>query len=249
MISEPVPAPGAPLRAAGFSLIVLGIGLNIPFAILGATFHYPDILREPTADILRRFQAGGAPLIATWYAFMVAALVFVPVTLLVHDALAPADGRRGSTALRLATLAGFGAGLVQTLGLIRWVFAVPVLARTFNDPAATEAARSAAIVAFESLHQYAGVALGEHLGQLGTAMWMALVAVERSRRGAAAWQSWLGYASAGLIGVGLAEGFATVMPFKVGLLGVATPVGYLGLSVWLVATGVSFLRQRPVAST
>jgi hypothetical protein len=235
-------------RVTGIGLIALGVGLNLPFAILGATFGYPDILRQPTAEVLVRFHAGGGPLIATWYAFMAAALWLVPVAVLVHDALAPADGRRASTVLRLATVAGIGAGLVQALGLIRWVFAVPVLARTFCDPAASEAARTAAVVAFESLHQYAGVALGEHLGQVGTAAWMTLVAAEFwSRREFARWQSWLGFASAALIVLGLAEGFATVIPFHVGVLGVATPLGYLALSVWLVATGVRFLRCKAAA--
>ena len=176
---------------------------------------------------------------------MAAALFFVPVTVLVHDALAPADGRRASSKLRLATVAGVGAGLVQALGLIRWVFAVPVLARTFCDPGSSEAARSAAVVAFESLHQYAGVALGEHLGQLGTAAWTALVAMELySRRGFAPWQAWLGFASSGLIALGLAEGFATVLAFDPGVLGLASPVGYIGFSVWLIAIGVTFLKQR-----
>lgn len=238
----------SPRRLAGAGLVSLGVGLNIPFAILGATFSYPDILRLSTAEVLMRFHAGGAPLIATWYAFMAAALFFVPVTVLVHDALAPADGRRGSSWLRLATVAGLGAGLVQALGLIRWVFAVPVLARTFADPAASEAARAAAVVAFEGLHQYAGVALGEHLGQLGTAVWATLVSVELlGHAGFARWQSWLGLGSSALIFVGLAEGFATVMPFHPGVLGLATPVGYLGFSVWMVAVGVSFLKRQTVS--
>lgn len=239
-----------PRRLAGAGLILLGIGLNVPFAILGATFDYPNILRLPTAEVLTRFHAGGAPLIATWYAFMAAALFLVPVAVLLHDALAPADGRRGSTALRLATMAGIGAGLMQALGLIRWVFAVPGLARTFADPAATEAARAAAVVTFEGLHQYAGVALGEHLGQLATAAWAGLVAVELySRAGFARWQAWLGSASAGLIAVGLAEGFATVIPFDAGALGLATPLGYVGLSVWLVAVGVSLVKRRAAPSS
>lgn len=242
-------AQPAPTRLAGIGLIVLGIGLNVPFAILGATFDYPNILRLPTAEILTRFHAGGAPLIATWYAFMAAALLLVPVAVVVHDALAPADGRRGSTALRLATVAGLLAGIVQVLGLIRWVFTVPVLARTFADPTATESARSAAVVAFESLHQYAGVALGEHLGQLGTLAWASLLSVVLwTRGGFPRWQAWLGVASAALIAVGLVEGFATVMPLRVGALGLATPVGYLGLSVWMVAVGVSFLRQKAASS-
>jgi hypothetical protein len=231
--------------AAGLGLITLGVGLNIPFAILGVTFGYPDILRQPTAEVLTRFHAGGAPLIATWYAFMAAALLLVPVAVLVHDALAPTDGRRGSATLRLATLAGILAGIVQALGLIRWVFAVPGLARTYCDPAASEAARAAAVVAFESLHQFAGVALGEHLGQLGTVAWAGLLAVELSARtGLARWLAWLGGAAAVLIAAGLAEGFATVIAFDPGVLGLATPVGYVALSVWMVAVGVSLIRRR-----
>lgn len=236
--------------AAGLGLITLGVGLNIPFAILGVTFGYPDILRQPTAEVLTRFQAGGAPLIATWYAFMAAALLLVPVAVLVHDALAPADGRRGSVALRLATLAGIFAGIVQALGLIRWVFAVPGLARTFCDPATSEAARAAAVVAFESLHQFAGVALGEHLGQLGTVAWAGLLVVELGLRpGAGRWQAWLGGSAAALIAVGLVEGFATVIAFDPGVLGLATPVGYVGLSVWMVAVGVSFIRRTAAGGT
>lgn len=248
-VSASFNAPFAPpRRLTGAGLIALGVGLNIPFAILGATFDYPDILRQPTAEVLQRFHAGGPPLIATWYAFLAAAIGFIPIAVLVHDSLAPGDGRRAPTALRLATVAGVGAGLVQALGLIRWVFAVPVLARTFNDPAATEAARASALVAFEGLHQYAGVALGEHLGQLGTAVWVLLIsATLRSHAEFPRWQAWLGLASGVLILAGLVEGFATVISFNPGVLGLATPVGYVGFSVWMIAAGVSFLR-RPSAA-
>jgi hypothetical protein len=234
--------------AAGLGLIVLGVGMNIPFAVLGATFDYPDILRRPTAEVLARFQAGGPALIFTWYAFAAAALGLVPVALLVHDALAPSDGRRGSPGLRLATLAGLGAGLVQAMGLIRWVFVVPGLARTYADPCANESARAAAEVAFESLHQFAGVALGEHLGQIGTALWAALVTRELQRgRMVPGWTAWVGFGGAGLVALGLTEGFATVIAFDPGWFGLATPVGYIALSVWMVAVGVSFVRSRAEA--
>ena len=73
------PAPRVPpYRLPGYGLIILGVGLNVPFAILGSTFDYPDILRQPTADVLIRLQAGGTALIATWYSFMAAALLFIP---------------------------------------------------------------------------------------------------------------------------------------------------------------------------
>ena len=51
-------------------------------------------------------------------------------------------------------------------------------------------------------------------------------------------------AAAALIAFGLAEGFTTVIAFDPGVLGLATPVGYVALSVWMVAVGVSFIRRR-----
>jgi len=238
-----------PSTAAGLGLIALGVGMNIPFAALGVTFDYPDILRRPATEVLTRFQAGGPALIGTWYAFALAALCLVPVSLLVHDALAPSDGRRGSFALRLATLAGVGAGLLQAVGLMRWVFAVPLLADTYTDPTAGEAARAASSVAFASLHQFAGVALGEHLGQLGTAVWASSLARDLwQRRSFPRWTSWLGLSGAGLIALGLAEGVATVVAFDPGLIGLATPAGYIALSIWMVAVGVSFMRSPVDAS-
>jgi hypothetical protein len=66
-----------------------------------------------------------------------------------------------------------------------------------------------------------------------------------ARPGFARWQVWLGGGAAALIALGLAEGFATVVAFDAGWLGLATPIGYIALSFWMVAVGVSFIRRRP----
>lgn len=61
-------------------MMALGICLNIPFAILGWIFDYPQILRQPAGEILARFDEGGILLLAVWYAFALAApalLIFV----------------------------------------------------------------------------------------------------------------------------------------------------------------------------
>jgi hypothetical protein len=47
-------------------------------------------------------------------------------------------------------------------------FLVPHLARVEADGDASEARREAAVVVFEALHRYLGVAVGEHLGYLFT---------------------------------------------------------------------------------
>lgn len=41
-----------------------------------------------------------------------------------------------------------------------------------TNKTASEATKAAAVVVFEGFHQYAGVAIGEHLGQLFTAVWI-----------------------------------------------------------------------------
>ena len=44
---------------AGIALIAMPVAFNVSFALLGARFDYPDILRRPTEEILERFRAGG----------------------------------------------------------------------------------------------------------------------------------------------------------------------------------------------
>jgi hypothetical protein len=49
--------------------------LQRAFALLAARFDYPDILREPTADVLAKFRAAGTPLVLLWWAFALTALI------------------------------------------------------------------------------------------------------------------------------------------------------------------------------
>ena len=93
------------------------------------TFEYPDILRKPTAYVLRHFDAGGSGLLAIWYRLMLTAVLFVPLALLVHkEVLASQD----TPYMALATAFGLIAGVVQFLGLVRWPFVVPYLADVYS---------------------------------------------------------------------------------------------------------------------
>jgi hypothetical protein len=101
------------------------------------------------------------------------AVLLAPAVVLVSATLADAD----PTVLALATAIGLLAALVQFLGLVRWPFAVPHLARLAADPATTPATRDAVEVVFQTLNRYLGVAVGEHLGYLFTGLWTALAGV------------------------------------------------------------------------
>lgn len=222
-------------RSTGVALIALALAFNLAFLALGASFDYPQILREPAAEILSRFAAGGTPLILTWYVFALSAGAMTPVAVLL--------GRATNDTLRLATAFGVLAGLMQVIGLIRWVFVVPVLAGIATDPASSPADIAAATTGFAVLHQFAGVAIGEHLGQIFTLAWAGLVAIAQWR-GAPGGRiaAPVGWLASLLILLGLVDGFATVMPIDIGPLGLATPIGFIALSAWMILTGIGLVR-------
>jgi hypothetical protein len=88
---------------------------------------------------------------------------------------------------------GVLAAVVQFLGLARWPFLVPALARAYTDPASSQATREATTGAFESFHRYLGIGIGECLGYLLTGAWTMLVGVAMLESSAfEAWLAWPG---------------------------------------------------------
>src|SRR5437764_4437109 len=187
-------------RAAGVLLVIVPLGLTVCFTLLQQLFEYPDILRQPTADILAKFAAGGSPLVAVWYVLTLTAVAFIPLTLLVHRVLAERDA---PVLLWVATAFGVFAGLAQTLGFLRWPFLVPHLAQSYLAPGASEAQRAAAAMVFEAFHHYAGMAIGEHLGYLSTSVWTLLIAIVMLR--SPLFGRWFGL-SGMLLALGVATG-------------------------------------------
>ena len=224
------------IRAATAALLILvPVLFNVFFFLLQSTFGYPDILREPAADILRQFAAGGASLLAIWYGFALTPALFIPAAVLLRRAF-PGD----SPLLALATPLAIVAGVAQVLGLLRWPFLVPGLAQAYLDPASSEATRVAVLVVFSAFHQYAGVAIGEHLGYLATASWT-LVIASAMLAGAPfpRWQGWVGIVAA----LGILAGLLEPAGFALG--GTINALAYILWSLWLIATAI-FLLRAPV---
>jgi hypothetical protein len=178
--------------AAAALLIILPLAFNLFFFLLGRRFDYPNILRSPTGEVLSRFTAGGVGLKLLWYGFMLTAVLLAPLAVLLGQVL----GRDGLAIVPTATVVGVLAAVVQFFGLARWPFLVPILARKYADPAASEATREATVVVFESFHTYLGVAIGECLGYLFTGAWTVLVAIAMLQSSAfPAWLAWPGIAT------------------------------------------------------
>lgn len=142
----------------------------------------------------------------------------------------------------VATTIGVLAGLVQMLGLLRWVYVVPALARAYADPTLRPEQREVHATVFRALHQYLGVGVGEHLGYLFTGIWSLLIGVGVIQ--ATAHPTWLGWPGV-VIGAGLAVGSAEFLgPNEERgwrLAGAAIPILYIAWSVWLLAIGVALI--------
>lgn len=217
-------------------LIVVPIAFNVTFTLLARSFSYPDILRQPAGSILTRFSAGGTPLVVQWWTFALTALMMVPLVVLVGSLFV--DGPLRTLALAVGLLSA----LVQTLGLMRWPFVVPLLARRFVDPRATPAQRESAELTFDALHQYLGVGVGEHLGYLLTGSWTILTGI--LILDSAAFPTWLGWLA---IPIGVAQlvgALEFVGPNEAEGWSVAerlVPIAYIAWSLWLIACGVALL--------
>jgi Domain of unknown function (DUF4386) len=220
-------------RATGAGLIALAVFFNLPYARLATTFDYPNILREPATVILTQFTAGGADLILTWYAFALAAMLFIPAAL-VHALAIGRIGRFPALAISAAVI-GALAGLLQAMGLLRWVMVVPELA-ALPDGAAQ----------FGLIHAYAGVALGEHLGMLLTAFHVGLMAVMQRAEGRP-WLAGLGGVTGAAIAVGAFEGLAMALQINGTAFSIGAICGYLLLTVWLIWSGLAVFRQTLLA--
>ena len=225
--------------AAALLLIAVPIAFNLAFFELGRAFDYPNILRKEPDEILRRFAAGGSGLILRWQALLLSALAMLPLVALLAVVLGP------PVSLAVASVVvGSAAALVQALGLVRWPFAVPELARRYlaadsqhgPDGAAT---RQAVEVVFATLHRLLGIGIGEHLGYMLTGVWTLLVAA--SIVSGAVLPSWLG-----LIGIPIGVALLIGTLEFVGpneergwpLAGTIVPIAYIAWSIWLIALGV-----------
>lgn len=157
--------------AAGALLIAVPLVFTAGFTGLQMTFDYPDILRHPGGEVLTRFAHAGVDLHIYWYAMMAAALGLIPATV----AAGLHFWKRDNLLAGLSIAFGALAGLVQALGLIRWVLLVPGLASAYVAPGATEIDKAMAVSIFDATNLYLGVGVGEHLGYLFTGIWTILV--------------------------------------------------------------------------
>ena len=212
-------------RTTGLLILLGAIGVFIPYTILTIIFEYPDILRQETGIILTKFYNGGSKLIFTWFAFAITGISLIPAYIQIGKKL-----ENRSSLVRSATTIGVIGLIVQMIGLLRWTFVVPVLSSTYVH-ATDEATKAAAVIAFKTIHQFGGVLLGEHMGQLFTIIWTVMISLVFTKlKLMPKWINWLGFVSAFIYLLAQAELLSTVMPG----IPVWDMAGFIGSTLWLV---------------
>ena len=211
-------------KTIGNLLILAGIALFIPYSILSATFEYPVILRQDVGVILTKFHAGGNSLIWTWWAFAMVGLPLLPAYVLIGQKL-----ENKLSFVRWATYIGVISLIVQMLGLLRWTFVVPILADNYLT--GNDMTKEAAKMAFQVIHQYGGVVLGEHVGQLFTIIWTVMICYAFDKlQLMPKWLTRFGYSASAIYLLAQTDLFATVMPG----FPVVDLAGFIGSTLWLV---------------
>ena len=221
-------------KTTAILLLTAAVLTNAAFTVLGSVFNYPDVLKEPTSEILASFREHQGAVMFWFTVMAISSALFAPIAIGV--------GRLSTRpAMRAAVPVGIAAAVVQVIGLSRWPLLVPGFAAdaSSTDPSTASQAQDA----FETAHRVLGNIIGESFGYLFTAAWTLLVLVALHRVLAGRWFTILGAGSALLILTGL------VSPLDLPLVDTANFAGYVLWSLWLIAFGVLLLRRPRPAGT
>jgi len=215
-------------RLAGASLALASLLAIAGFTVLGSVFEYPQILEEPTRDILALFREHQGAVTGWFLVLVVSAALMAPAGIFL--------GRlAGGTLGRWIAGVGIAAATVQVIGLQRWVTLVPGISEDALNPAQ----RSDAEDRFELLHNVLGKVLGETIGYALTATFTVLVIIALSRTIMPRWLALTGYVAAALIATGI------FIPL-VEAASLTNFAGYVAWCAWLLAVAVVLFRSGSV---
>jgi hypothetical protein len=227
-------------QLTGLFFVLGAILINIPYTLLIVNFDYPDILRSSTAEILTKFQAGGSSLIYTWLGFAWAGLPLFFGVIMLKRVLE----KENSYFLETATTIGIIGFIVQVIGLLRWVFVIPVIASLYTDPGTASTTKESLSALFMVVHQYGGVVLGEHIGQFFTTIWATILSIIIYKSSLfSKWVAWLGWLASAVYILAQTELFATVIP-NFPVIGWAGLYGSLLWLVWMIVVGIYLIKNK-----
>ena len=231
------------LLAAGLILLVQGLSIFAPMAVLGSAIQWPDSLDYPPGQMLPLLREQLAGVQLGYGLYLAYSLLFL-VTGVLTVRLAARSGPLGILAL-IAVGAAAASALARAIGIIRWLTGSVVLAEAHAVPGLSPEGR-AAIEAMQAAVNAWGGAIGEMLGVAAfAAIWVIATSlvILRDRR----LPAWAGVS-------GLVVGVLVALPV-LELFGIAPPVSIVlsttSIQLWFMALGALFLwksLRRPAGA-
>ena len=204
----------------------------IPLIVLGQAIGWPASLRLPASEALPLIARNATAVQIGYWGYMLTAAAMVPFVI----ALRRFAQAKGASGLLVDTMAAFGiaAAVLKTLGIVRWLLAMPTLATLYGNT--TDPAMRAVIeVTYTATNAYAG-SVGELLGvQLFSGLWLVLLGLVFARIG---WR--LNGVASLVIGAGFFLNALRTMVPELNMLGAILPPVALA---WLIALAVTFWRR------
>jgi len=224
----------------GAAIVILAHVLLVyaAFTVLAMVFDFPEVLRRPATERLDLFQRVQGVVRPAYWVLTLTGFTQIVVALFLHQAFRD----RGRTLLMLGLVFGTIAGVLQSLGFVRWVVLTPYLARALADPTVPDVTRQAIALSEGSFNRYAGMAVGEHLATLALCVWMLCLALTMRRD--ALFDPRLGVAGLAIVPLAF---LLALEPVGVAprLLGPLVDLAFPAWVVWLVVTATSLWRTDP----
>lgn len=231
-------------RAAAALAALQAVLFLVPMAVLGQAIGWPASLKLPATEVLPLIAEQANAVVIGYGAYLTVSLALIPLAFVMRTWLAT----KGVVGWHVdaAAFIGAGAGLFKTLGIVRWLSVMPMLAAEYT--AADQSARQVIELSYRTVNAYAG-AVGELLGvQLLSGIW--LVAIGFALRQAD--KSWLGIAGIALGSMFLATALRVAFPIAALIQSAAVPlalVWFVGLAIMLwrdtVLSGLNLRSTAP----
>ena len=216
--------------AAGLAVLQTALFL-VPMIVLGRAIGWPASLRLPAAETLPLIEAQAGAVLIGYGAYLLVSLALIPLAFALRAWLAT-RGVAGWLS-DAAAFVGAGAGLFKTLGIVRWLSVMPMLAAEHGQ--ADEPARRMIELSYRAINAYAG-AVGELLGvQILSGLWFVAIGWALRRAG----KGWLGLAGMVCGALFLATALRIAVPAAGLIQNAAVPLAL----VWFVGLAVILWRD------
>jgi Domain of unknown function (DUF4386) len=238
-------------KCTAFLMLVFAFLIFVPLGVLGSALDWPNNLEEDAAHNLPLLLQEQSSTFWGYFIYLIYSILFFPMAYMMGRTIRlgvtpyTQDKRRAVSPQLLLDSPwlfignGFAAmsAVNRSIGLCRWLFAMPILAEIYVNPNSTDATKEAVEVSYEMLNGWGG-GIGEILGvSIFAALWIVCMSVLFIHSNV--WPSWMGY-----IGILVAADLAAnllemaILDFDVGA---NLTISVVLLHVWIIAGAIIFL--------